>query len=72
MTFKYYIWHDGQVKTSNLWGEALACGGAYVMNNTILSDRIFCYILPQGNVWMVVSPEDVPKDFQLWLLLLAI
>lgn len=71
MTFKYYIWHDGQVKTSNDWTEILDYGGAYVLN-TILSGRSFGYILPQGHQWISISPGDVPKAFKLGLMLLEV
>ena len=70
MTIKYYIWQDGQVKTSTNWDEVLSCPGAYVIDRGPFGTT-FGFVLPSFQ-WISISPRDVPKAFKLGLMLLEV
>lgn len=66
----YYLWHEGQIKTSNDWSEVLACHRAYVMS-TSLGASSFGVVLPDYQ-WISLNKCDVPKEFKLGLMLLEV
>lgn len=66
----YYLWHDGQVKTSNNWDDVLSHRCGYVLSTTS-APHSFAYVMKSGQA-ISVSPGDIPKAFVLGLLLLDI